>query len=171
MKVELKSAENADREIITNLWQYYIYDMAGYSGWPASSKGLYGEDTSFLDEYWDSDNHYPYLIFCDRELAGFSLLRQYPYENGLNDVGQFFIISRFKGSGAGREAFNLSVSRHPGKWLTRVLCENRGAFKFWTTVIREITGNSFTVDQEIYNGREMHFIRYEIQSTDSRFGE
>ena len=61
---------------------------------------------------------------CDGEIAGFSLLRRYPLDKSSFDIGQFFVLSKFKNKGVGRKAFELSVSGFPGKWVVRVLQEN-----------------------------------------------
>ncbi len=162
MKIELVKAEDSDKRIIENLWQYYIYDMSEYMGWGASLDGLYPTEAHQLDDYWEKDNHFPYIIKCDGELAGFSLLRRYPFEDELYDMGQFFVLRKFKGSGVGREAFNLSISKFPGKWLTRVLDNNSGALKFWTNVIGERTNNDYIITPEMYGEIKMNFIRYTV---------
>ena len=161
MNVELKPASDADRIIVNNLWNYYLYDMSEYTRWPVSDEGSYVSLEPPLDDYWGRDDHHPFLIYCNDELAGFSLLRKYPGEAELNDIGQFFVLRKFKGLGLGRQAFRLSVSKYPGKWLTRVLEANEGALEFWTSVIGELTSGVYADEIEMYGKHRMHFFRYE----------
>lgn len=162
MKVELIHADNQD--IIANLFQYYIYDMSEYAGWGPDATGLYKPDLAKLgiDAYWEREDHHPYLIKADGELAGFSLLRSFPDEPLINDIGQFFVLRKFKGKGVGRQAFEQSVSRFPGFWLTRVRKENTGALDFWTKLIGQRAIDEPEVNLEMYGELEMYFIRYQV---------
>ena len=137
--------------------------MTEFTGWPPSAEGLYGEEMPSLGDYWQRDDHEPYLILCDGELAGFSLLRRYPGDASLWDIGQFFVLRKFKRRRIGREAFRLSVSGKPGRWLTRVVIGNEGALKFWRRVIGEITDETYALAEEIDIDAKMHFIRYELK--------
>lgn len=162
MKVELCLADSP--EIIRNLFQYYIYDMSEYVKFSPNADGTYTVDESIvqLNTYWSDSNHFPYLVMVDDEIAGFSLLRKFPFNNEYFDIGQFFILRKFKNLGIGREAFRLSISIHPGKWITRVLPNNDGAYKFWEKVISEISTDVPEVKKELYMGREMVCFYYNV---------
>ena len=163
MKIELIPAGLSDREIICNLWPLYVYDMSEYTGWSPTAEGLYAPEPPPLDMYWQREDHDPNLILCGGELAGFSLLRRYPEDQSLYDIGQFFVLRKFKRQKVGHEAFKLSVAKTPGQWLTRIVHENTGALKFWKRVIGEITDETYAITSEMYDDAKMHFIRYEIE--------
>ena len=160
MKVSLVPAEKY--EYVKNLFQYYIYDMSEYTGWPPYENGTFdvSDSVTGLSDYWNKPNHFPYLIMVDDEVAGFSLVRKYPDNDDYFDIGQFFILRKFKRKGVGEKAFKLSVSRHSGKWITRVLPNNLGAKKFWLKVINSIATTEIEVKTELYKSTEMEFIRY-----------
>ncbi len=160
MNVELVVAKISDREKIDNLFHYYVYDMSEFMGWAPTVTGKYKVNASQLDVYWQRSDHYPFLIYCDGELAGFSLLRRYPSDRRLFDIGQFFVLRKFKGTGVGKKAFKLSIGKFPGRWLTRVLNENTAAFNFWQSVISDLTGGSFQITEEVDIDLKMTFIRY-----------
>lgn len=162
MQVELKPVTKEDQIIVENLWELYLYDMSEYTGWAVSEEGKFTTDYPSLEKYWKNEDHTPFLIRVDGEIAGFSLLRRYPYDPEWNDIAQFFIMRKFKGKGIGRQAFLLSVKKYPGKWLTRVLENNAGSLIFWTTVIEELTDGNFTQNVEDYEGNKMYFLRYEV---------
>lgn len=164
MKVELVVAESP--EIIRNMFPYYIYDMSEYTKFSPNDDGTYVVDESILNlnTYWTKSNHYPFLIKVDDEVAGFSLLREFPFLEGYYDVGQFFILRKYKGQGIGREAFELSVKKFPGKWITRVLPNNGGAFKFWEKVISEVAIGVPEVRNEMYMDKEMVYFYYDIEN-------
>lgn len=162
MKVSLAHA--TDYEYVRNLFQYYIYDMSEYTGWAPYKDGTYNVSDSItgLSDYWNKPNHFPYLIMADNDVAGFSLVRKYPYSDDEFDMGQFFVLRKFKRKGIGKQAFRLSVSKHPGNWITRVLPNNLGAMKFWLTVIDSVATTEVRVDTDTYKSHEMKFIRYGV---------
>lgn len=162
MNVTLVPAE--DYEYVKNLFQYYIYDMSEYTGWPPYDNGTFdvADSVTGLSDYWNKPNHYPYLIQVDGEIAGFSLVRKYPEESDCFDMGQFFVLRKFKRKGIGEQAFKLSVSKHPGRWITRVLPNNLGAKAFWLKVINAIAVTDVVVETERYKTTEMEFIRYRV---------
>ncbi len=72
------------------------------------------------------------------------------------------MLRKFKRKGIGYEAFKQSVSKFPGKWLTRVLPENKGAMNFWLKAISIATNENYQITSEYYNKKIMNFIRYQI---------
>ncbi len=162
MNVSITPAE--DDTLITNLFQYYLYDMSEYTGFQPDASGSFAVDNSVtgLLDYWQEPNHFPYLIRVNEELAGFALVRQFPQGSGQYDMGQFFVMRKFKRQGVGSRAFQLCVARHPGPWQTRVLPDNTGALAFWKKTIGEVCGNNVQIKSEPYRNRDMLFIRYVV---------
>lgn len=76
-------------------------------------------------------------------------------------MGQFFILRKYKRKGIGVQAFQLTVSKHPGKWMTRVLPDNTGAREFWLKAIKAIASTEIAIETELYKSTEMEFIRFE----------
>lgn len=163
MIIRLIKAESS--EIIKNLFQYYIYDMSEYTKFKANADGTYtaSESVVNLNDYWEKQDHFPYLITVDDEIAGFSLIRKFPFDNNYFDIGQFFVLRKFKNEGIGKRAFELSVNKHPGKWITRVLRDNHGAYKFWNKVISELSNEAVEVRNELYKDKEMIYFYYKVE--------
>lgn len=168
MKIELVRAESS--EIIRNMFQYYIYDMSEYTKFCPNEDGTYTVDESIihLNDYWTNSNHHPYLIMVDYEIAGFSLIRAFPFAPEYYDIGQFFILRKYKGMGLGRKAFELSVKRHPGKWITRVLPDNQGAYSFWMKVITDFAIEPPEIRKESYVDKEMLYFYYEVKGENQK---
>ncbi len=162
MKVTLVPALSFD--FVNNLFQYYIYDMSEYTGWAPFTNGTFAvvDSVTMLSDYWHKAGHYPYLIMAGEEVAGFSLIRNYPQLVNTYDMGQFFVLRKFKRQGIGEAAFKLSVQAHPGKWLVRVLGDNIAAKSFWNRVIAEVAKGEIRFANEIYKQREMQFIYFEV---------
>lgn len=157
--VQLVSAKE-HRHIVENMFSYYVYDLAESGKWPCGKDGRYNFNPSIISPYWESDNHWPWLIYCDDELAGFCLLRRYPQDLKRFDIDQFFVLRRFKGLGVGKEAFRLAVAGMPGLWQTRVLLENTPALMFWRSAIGSLTHGEFEEKIQPDGDLPMHFIFY-----------
>jgi predicted acetyltransferase len=138
--------------------------MSEFMAWPPYENGTFNVDDSItgLSEYWNKADHFPYLILVDNEVAGFSLVRLYSDSTDTYDMGQFFVLRKFKRKGVGERAFRITVSMHQGRWLTRVLPDNVGAKKFWLKAISDVAAGSINTTMEKYKGNEMEFIRFSV---------
>ena len=76
--------------------------------------------------------------------------------------GNFMFSKNLKRQGVGRLAFELSIKRYTGQWITRVLVENTAALAFWKTVIAEVTNNNFELEKNLYGAKEMYFFKYSV---------
>lgn len=163
-RVTLKPAAATDRGRADPLFQLYIAEMLHYTDREALPNLPLTDYLALLSLYWERDDHYPFLIFCDGELAGFSLVRRYPADRDVYDMGQFFVLDRFRRQGVGHQAARLTHTRLPGRWLTRVLPKNQRALSFWKNVIAAQTGGNYQLSRELDRDQEMNFIRYTVHA-------
>ncbi|KZK76072.1 hypothetical protein PsAD13_05510 [Pseudovibrio sp. Ad13] len=164
MSVELKPMVLADVPVLKNMFQLYLYDMSKYMHWPVSASGGFEFDENIVLAYFREADHHPYYIMQAGEIAGFALVRQYPYDTTLIDMGQFFVLGKFTRQGLGHEALKACLKLHPGDWQVRVLPKNTGALAFWTKTISELTHASHTTRSGDYQGTEMTFLHFSSQS-------
>ncbi len=162
MEVTLREIEPQSRGVVENLFQYYVYDMSEFMGWSPNESGIYSFPSSLLDAYWAQNDHYPYFIFVGTELAGFALVRKYPSNTAIYDIGQFFVLRKFKGQGIGKNALERVLKAFPGQWQIRVLVENTGALRFWTSAVSSVVGCEYTLSLQNDVDLMMNFIRFEV---------
>ncbi|WP_208989866.1 GNAT family N-acetyltransferase [Pseudovibrio brasiliensis] len=112
MSIELKPMTQADVPALMNLFQLYLYDMSKYMHWPISEGGRFEFDENIVLAYFQQADHHPYFIMSGNEIAGFALVRHYPYDAELIDMGQFFILGKFKRQGLGQAALKACLQRH-----------------------------------------------------------
>lgn len=146
---ELVRATDADLAVIKNLVPYYIYDMSEYLGWDCDPAGRY-DGCDELPEYWEKPDHHPYLIQVDGRAAGFAMVRPYPVGPERIEVGEFFILRKYKRRGIGRRCSFQLFNTYSGKWLVRVLDQNTGALRFWERIITEYTEGTLEQTSETY---------------------
>ncbi len=169
MNIEINEASERDIEVINNLVRFYVYDFTGYTGWDCPESGLFG-GCDELPLYWGKtpDNPkcrwpedwrgYPLLVRVDGKLAGFSLARRTPgwcSEDEVTrdvasrlgpldfDMGQFFILRKFRRKGVGRGVAQATFDRFPGAWQIRALPVNTPAVAFWRSVVADYTGGRY----------------------------
>ena len=164
MEVSLVKIDKDDRNILENLFHYYVYEMSGFLALGPNQDGHFGFNKSQFDIYWESESHIPYFIYVNQELAGFVLIRKYPSDLSSNDIDQFFVLRKFKGKGIGKKAFKLVTELISGKWQIRVLFENSSALHFWKSSVSNIVGQNYTLSKDLDIDLLMSFIRFEVAS-------
>ena len=155
MDFTLVEVNNADYTLIQNLIRFYIYDMSEFMGWPCPEDGLYGgvddqpyyfgktpeNEDALWPEGWTGKG---YKILVDGEIAGFCLVRFFNKGDAqLHDIGEFFIVRKFRKKGLGRRVAHTIFGLFPGSWQVRQLLENRPAQLFWRKVIAAYTNGQF----------------------------
>lgn len=144
MKFELIEVKEEDKEIIYNLMQLYTYELSFFedetTDFELLDSGLYVMN-KYVEMYWKSEKRHPYILKCDNELAGF-VLQRYNEEN-MNEIAEFFVINKYRRSGAGKFMANKMFELYKGKWEIRTLLKNERAQNFWRNIIKDFSNNNF----------------------------
>lgn len=144
MKFELIKVEEKDKIIIYNLMQLYTYELSFYedetTDFNLLDSGFY-VISKYIDMYWKSEKRHPYILKCDGKLAGF-VLQRYNEEN-MNEIAEFFVINRYRNTGAGTFMANEIFRTYKGKWEVRTLLKNKKAQSFWRSVISNFSNGNF----------------------------
>jgi predicted acetyltransferase len=140
MRIEVVAATEADRPVIANLIQFYLYDFTDFKEWDVQENGRFGDYG--LDGCWTTAYRHPFLIRANGKLAGFAIIDGRSHltgERGVWDVADFFVLRRYRRHGAGEHVARLLFDRFRGRWEVRVMAANRGALAFWRKVINRYT--------------------------------
>ncbi len=161
MKIETCLIEEHQKDAFLNIYQFYIYEMSCFYEKQIGSSGLFDFDRGQFDKYWEQNQHWPYFVMINGNIAGFSLIRRYPDDREIYDIEQFFVLNQYKRRGVGFSVFQSLVSEYAGKWQIRVLPSNGPALCFWEDCIDRISGNSATKMQKQECGENIHFLYFE----------
>lgn len=171
MDVTLRQAQAADELLLHRLFQFYLYEIAIETKQTTQLRvgkdGLFYYDKAIIDDYFIKPQHYPYFIEVNNEVAGFSLIRHYPDNPDLLDMGQFFVLGHFAGQQIGQQAFLQSLKRHSGSWQVRVLPNNQRAIAFWQNCIQQFTQNNYREFDGDYKSFKMKFFQFNYTSSPS----
>jgi predicted acetyltransferase len=132
MTVSLRRASDADKPVIANLIQLYLYDMTEFMPFPVGGDGRF--EYGFLDRFW----RHPYFIMSGEEIAGFALVVDECPLTGRAPcwfMAEFFVLRAYRKRGVGKAALDLALDTHPGAWHIAVPHANRAARAFWSSVL------------------------------------
>lgn len=125
--------------------QFYVYDFSELE--PAESdrfdvNGAGRFEEYALDPYWRDDGYWPLLIEVDGKAAGFALVNRESHRGaaGERNMGEYFVMRKFRKGGVGTEALRQVFARHPGVWEVAIAERNEGAKAFWPRAIRACGG-------------------------------
>jgi predicted acetyltransferase len=142
-EVQLDLVAPNDAEVLSNLLQFYIYDLSDVFlnvELVANGRFVYEKLPLF---FADTARRFPFFIRYGDQVVGFALVsRGSPVSDDPDvlDVTDFFVMRRWRRLGVARRAVRLLWARFPGRWFVRVSEKNSSAIPFWADVITEYTG-------------------------------
>ena len=152
MKVELRAANENDRDCIEMLMQFYHYDASEWIALDVNTNGRY--DFRSVDRFWQEPNQFPFFIWVDSAIAGFAVVDKDVTDAGSDmNVGYLFVMRRFRGQGVGRNAAHQLFAQFRGCWEVYEVKENLDAIHFWRRVIGEFTQGKFDERTLAIDGR------------------
>jgi predicted acetyltransferase len=120
VKIEVSPAPDGVA-IVRNLFVLYAHDMSAFVSLDVGDDGAFAIPAS-VASYWsgpDASERFPFLVRADGKLAGFALVRRIVVNPDTYDMGEFFILRKYRRSGivAGRGARCSTASA--GAWEVR----------------------------------------------------
>jgi predicted acetyltransferase len=163
VRIEIAAAPDAFA-IVRNLFALYAHDMSEFVDLDVEDDGRFVIPVS-LASYWegpDASARHPFLVRADGKLAGFALVRRIAARPASYDMGEFFILRKYRRTGLGRHVAYGLFDRFPGDWEVREIPSNTVAQTFWRRIIADYTRGAFTEGQEFFaaHGREFVVQRF-----------
>jgi len=160
MEMTLHEADDQDLAVARHLVPYYIYDMSEHLGWPCTADGRF-DGCDELPSYWEELGKHAFMLRVGKEIAGFALVRGDHEEDDVDySIGEFFVLRKFRGQGAGECIARQLFDRFRGRWEVAQLARNEPAMEFWRKVIGRYTGGrSEELERESPWG-QMNVIRF-----------
>lgn len=150
-------------DVLANLFPLYIHDLSAFTDFDVDDDGMFRAPPSFA-AYWQEADRYPFLLRADGKIAGFALIRQMASEPLTFDMGEFFVLRRYRRFGVGRTAACALFDRFKGNWEVRELIANEPAQRFWRRIIGEYIGGDFTETKEYFERYKREFIVQRFRS-------
>jgi len=144
MNIEVTLMKVEDKSLLIQLMELYNYEFTQYDNVDINEYGYYGY--LHIDDYWNEEGRFPYLIRVNGKIAGFALICPhclYVNEKNSHCFGEFFVMLKYRGMGVGKYVATQLFKNHPGLWEVCYMQNNMPASKFWKRVISEYTNNNY----------------------------
>jgi predicted acetyltransferase len=150
MALDLRKAQPHDFAALQQMLELYQYEMSDI--WPqdTNSEAKYGYD---LERHKRGEQFHAYVAVEGSQYAGFALVNPAVVTGSEGCwMEQFFILKRFRRSGAGYALAKHVLQCHPGAWEVGQMPANLAAQTFWRHVIKRLTSGSYT-EVQVTEGR------------------
>lgn len=143
MNIEISTASIVDKPLIQQMMELYQYDLSEFANTDLNEHGYFGY--SYLDHYWIEFNRHPFLVRVDNKIAGFALVHQNTYfPDSEYILSEFFILRKYRKQGIGRQVAFYIFDLYRGNWEIYQAHTNLIAKKFWKSIIKAYTADSYT---------------------------
>lgn len=140
--VQIKLVTPMEKEILQNLFEYYVYEFSPYIKKDVGPKGKFGFEK--LNDYFIDPSYDPFIIYREEQIVGFCIVQKVSNQNYDYLIDQFFILKRYEGMGLGKAAAFQVFDRYKGRWNVTQIETNYKAQAFWRGIIKAYTNNMYT---------------------------
>ena len=141
MLLTIHQARPEDFPALEQLLELYQYDLSDIWLQDLNAEGKYGFD---LARHKRDSGSRAYIARAGSQYVGFALTA--PAIVTRKDgtwMEQFFVLKRYRRSGAGRTLAKHVLFDNPGPWELGQMPGNTAAYLFWRSVLTEVTGGNF----------------------------
>lgn len=127
--------------VLQNLYEFYCHDMSQWIDVDTNTSGRFDHD---LNECW-TDDKATFIAYSGKLPIGFAIVQQTKKLSALSsdyDLKEFFVLRKFRQTGASGELAKKVWQRFLANWTVRVIKDNRPALKFWRKTITEYCRNA-----------------------------
>ena len=141
MALQYRKAQSGDFPALQQMLELYQYELSDI--WPqdADAEAKYGYN---LDRHRAGECVHAHVALSGLQYAGFALVAPAAVTRQVGHwMEQFFILKRYRRTGAGLALAQHVFSCHPGPWEVGQMPENHRAQAFWRHTIAKLTGGSY----------------------------
>jgi predicted acetyltransferase len=167
-RIQLIPAKREEEPILANLLELYAHDFTEFLPIDLRSNGRF--EYQDLGRYWRNPNHHPFLIKVAGKLAGLVLIRKdesVSRAEELWDLGEFFVVRRYRRHGVGTAMAHEVWRKFPGRWQVRVMEANLQGQHFWQQAITQFTGAAVESVRIQRAGEYWRFFTFESKTSES----
>tara|TARA_Y100000588_G_C14241026_1_gene919367 strand:+ start:661 stop:1143 length:483 start_codon:yes stop_codon:yes gene_type:complete len=140
--ITLEIVRKQDKDIISNLLQFYMFEfnqISAFKQFNLGNRGLY-QQYPYFENYWLEQNRFPYVIKRNDSIVGFSLAHDITINKPIDwKLAEFFIMPDFRRQNLGTDAAIATIKSHKGSWEVSILEDNIKAKKFWLNVFTQLS--------------------------------
>lgn len=151
-------SETNDIEPLRPLFERYMWHMRQYveiedvESWLASAN-------EYFNLYQVEPERKVYILTGENTITGFALVNRVCRFNSTgNAIAEFYIAPEEQNKGHGRNLAEFAFAQQSGMWEVCVAANNLIAYRFWKSVISELTDDQYTLlNHDSYDGTGFSF--------------
>ena len=149
MSLELRKANPEDFPALQQLLELYQYDISDIYLQDTDAEAKYGYN---LERHRRDERFHAHVALEGSQYIGFALVAPAIVTRKEGSwMEQFFVLKRYRRSGAGRALALHVFQSHPGPWDVGQMPANHAAQAFWRNVIATATAGAF-VELQVTEG-------------------
>ena len=149
MSLELRKANPEDFPALQQLLELYQYDISDIYLQDTDAEAKYGYN---LERHRRDERFHAHVALEGSQYIGFALVAPAIVTRKEGSwMEQFFVLKRYRRSGAGRALALHVFQSHPGPWEVGQMPANHAAQAFWRNVIATATAGAF-VELQVTEG-------------------
>ena len=150
MTTRVEPATIHQKGTIVEFLDLYVHELRNLLGIDVKEHDIVA--FSDLDQYWELEDHHPFLVYVDKKCIGFALVnKKTKLLSGAYAFKEYFLLKRYRGKGIGKAAALDILARFPGEWEMSELEKDTALIHFWRNFIRECVNDNYS--EQYLNGR------------------
>jgi predicted acetyltransferase len=149
MALHFRKSEPHDFAALQQMLELYQYELSDI--WPqdADTEAKFGYD---LQRHRKAERFHAYVALQESQYVGFALVAPAVVTRKEGHwMEQFFILKRYRGTGAGSALAKYVLSNHPGPWEIGQMPANYAAQHFWRKLVAQVTVGAY-VEVQVTEG-------------------
>lgn len=129
--ISLHPVQAEQKELLWNIHQKYLYEMTQYYPDDVDEAGNY--HYGYFEAYFTDPERIAYLIRYHNVVVGFAMLNPCSYVGHQPNhvMAEFTVFPAYRRKHIARQAAEMILARHPGKWEIKFHEMNKGAKSLW----------------------------------------
>jgi len=140
MNINLLPIEFNQKQVLVGMMQKYLHELATFCDIKVDKNGFF-DLGPYFNLYWQEAQRHPFFILNGGSMTGFALVRE--YDCRCYEVAEFFVLQKYRRSGAGARAATTLFHQFNGSWRVCQHDNNVLAQLFWRNVIGRYTNGNF----------------------------
>lgn len=154
--------DETSKEVLGNLLELYCHDMSEWlDDVETDEQGTYSKHYK-ASQYWKNGGSV--FIAKNGELPiGFAIVQpaQQFTDAGGWDLKEFFVLRKYRRSGAGQRLAKFVWDTSSDRWLVRVHSANKPAVPFWRRTVESYSGDQGSEEIRKVNGNDWFYFSFE----------
>jgi predicted acetyltransferase len=157
MSNHIKKVSVEDKQTILNLWKPYIDELN--NSYYESQDDKDEEEIyhyTWLDNYWQEETRFPYLVLSGKKVAGFALIN---FSSDYWRINEFYILPEFRRHGVAFDCATEIFRKHPGNWEISFNKRNIPGRSLWQKLAGNISKGTISTGE---SSSSHDYIRFSV---------